>query len=75
MQQQPRVPVVSIDGTPLMPTTPGNARKMLRDGLARPRRNKLGLFYIQMIRPVGAITQPMFLALDQGGKYEGVAVA
>lgn len=75
MQQQPRVPVVSMDNKPLMPTTPGNARKMLKDGIAKTRRNKLGLFYIQMIRPVCAATQPMSLALDPGGKYEGVAVA
>ncbi|MDA8336073.1 MAG: RRXRR domain-containing protein [Peptococcaceae bacterium] len=73
--QQPRVPVVSVDGKPLMPTTPANARKMLRDGVARPRRNKLGLFYIQMTRPVGTAVQPMALSLDPGGKYEGVAVA
>ena len=75
MSQQPRVPVVSMDGQPLMPTTPANARKMLRDGVARPRRNKLGLFYIQMLIPVGTDTQPMALALDPGGKFEGAAVA
>ena len=73
--QQPRVPVVAIDGTPLMPTTPAYARVMLRDRVARPRRNMLGLFYIQMLIPVGTATQPMALGLDPGGRYEGVAVA
>ncbi|MEW6459417.1 MAG: RRXRR domain-containing protein [Bacillota bacterium] len=73
--RQPRVPVVSVDGKPLMPTTPKKARLFLRNGIAKPRRNKLGLFYVQMPRPVGAATQPMALALDPGGKYEGVAVA
>ena len=75
MTLQPRVPVVAIDGTPLMPTTPAHARVMLRDGVARPWRNKLGLFYIQMLIPVGVATQPMAVAVDPGSKHEGVAVA
>ena len=73
--QQPRVPVVAMDGTPLMPTTPAHARIMLRDGVAKAQRNKLGLFYIQMLIPVGTVTQPMALALDPGSKHEGLAVA
>lgn len=73
--QQPRVPVVAMDGTPLMPTTPAHARMMLRDKVAKPMRNKLGLFYIQMLIPVGTATQPMVLALDPGSTHEGVAVA
>ncbi|WP_027717418.1 RRXRR domain-containing protein [Desulfovirgula thermocuniculi] len=70
-----RVPVVGVDGRPLMPTTPRKARLLIRDGLAVPRRNKLGLFYIQMLRPVGTRTQPVALAVDPGAKYDGVAVA
>lgn len=73
--EQPRVPVMSADGKPLMPTTPRKARLMIRDGIAKPRRNKLGLFYIQMLRLVGENTQPMVLAVDPGAKYDGVAVA
>ena len=64
-----------MDGTPLMPTTAAHARVMVRDGVARARRNKLGLFYIQMLIPVGKETQPMALALDPGSRHEGVAVA
>ncbi|RPF49549.1 RRXRR protein [Thermodesulfitimonas autotrophica] len=70
-----RVPVVGVDGRPLMPTTPRKARLMIRDGIAVPRRNKLGLFYVQMLRPVGTKTQPVALAVDPGAKYDGVAVA
>lgn len=70
-----RVPVVSVDGTPLMPTTAAHARLMLKDLVARPRRNKLGLFYIQMRIPVGTETQPMALAIDPGARYDGFAVA
>ncbi|MBE0467210.1 MAG: RRXRR domain-containing protein, partial [Candidatus Desulforudis sp.] len=70
-----RVPVVSVNSKPLMPTTPRKARLLIKDGLAKPRRNELGLFYIQMLRPVGTKAQPMALAVDPGAKYDGVAVA
>lgn len=73
--RQPRVPVVNVDSKPLMPTTPANARKMIKDGLVKPRRNKLGIFYVQMTKPVGTETQAMALAEDPGAKYDGVAVA
>ncbi|RJX20364.1 MAG: hypothetical protein C4570_03910 [Ammonifex sp.] len=73
--EQPRVPVVNVDGKPLMPTTPRKARLLIKDGLAKPQRNKLGLFYVQMTRPVGTKTQPTALAEDPGAKYDGVAVA
>jgi len=74
-EEQPRVSVMSVDGKPLMPTTPKKARMMMRDGLAIPRRNKLGLFYIQMVRSVGEKVQPMAMAIDPGAKYDGVAVS
>ncbi|MCL6559257.1 MAG: RRXRR domain-containing protein [Firmicutes bacterium] len=70
-----RVPVVGVDGKPLMPTTPRKARLFVKDSLAKPRRNKLGLFYIQMLRSIGTKTQPMSLSVDPGAKYDGVAVA
>ncbi len=70
-----RVPVVGVGGEPLMPTTPRRARLLIRDGLAKPWRNKLGLFCIRMLRPVGANTQFMALADDPGAKYDGVGVA
>jgi hypothetical protein len=70
-----RVPVVSVNGKPLMPTTPCRARKMVRDGVAKKCWNKLGVFYIQMLRPVGEVVQDMALAIDPGSKYDGYAVA
>ena len=70
-----RVPVVGVSGEPLMPTIPRKARLLIRDGLAKPRRNKLGLFCIQMTHPVGTRTQFMALAVDPGAKYDGVAIA
>jgi len=69
-----RVPVVSVDGKPLMPTTPAKARKMIRDGVAVGKFNKLGMFYVQMLIPVGDKTQDVSLAVDPGSKYDGYAV-
>ena len=42
-----RVPVVDKDGTPLMPTKASRARRMVRDGKAVGKRNKIGIYYIQ----------------------------
>jgi len=36
-----RIPVVSADGTPLMPCKPAKARKLLRDGKAIKKRSEL----------------------------------
>jgi len=69
-----RVPVVSMEGKPLMPTKPARARKMMRDGVAVGRFNKLGIFYVQMRIPVGDKTQDVCLAVDPGSKYDGYAV-
>ena len=75
MRHQPRVPVVSMDDKPLMPTTPGNARIMIRDGVAKPRRNKLGLFHVRMTIPTRTETNPMVLGVDPGSLHEGLAAA
>lgn len=69
-----RIPVVGIDGEPLMPTTPTRARNLLKGGQAVKAWSKLGIFYIQMIRPVGTETQDVVLGLDPGSKFDGVAV-
>ncbi len=69
-----RVPVVSVDGKPLMPTTPARARKMIKDRVAVGRFNKLGIFYVQMLIPVGDKTQEVDLTVDPGSRYDGYAV-
>jgi RRXRR protein len=43
-----RVPVVDARGVPVMPCTPPKARALLKAGRARPKRNKLGIFYLQL---------------------------
>jgi len=69
-----RVPVVGVDGQPLMPTTPQRARRLLKDGVAEKRWNKLGQFYIRMLLQVGTEKQSICLAVDPGSKWDGVAV-
>jgi len=69
-----RVPVVSVNGKPLMPTKPAKARKMMRDGVAVGKFNKLGIFYVQMQIPVGDRAQDVSLSVDPGSKYDGYAV-
>ena len=43
-----RIPVVDTQGVALMPCTPAKARHLFKQGVARPKRNKLGLFYVQL---------------------------
>ena len=70
-----RVPVVSQEGKPLMPTTPARCRKMLCSGVAEKHWSKEGVFYIQMLIPVGEEAQDMALAIDPGSKYDGYTVS
>jgi len=69
-----KVPVVSKDGRPLMPTNPAKARRMIKDGVAVGKFSKLGMFYVQMKIPVSENTQDVSLAVDPGSKYDGYAV-
>ena len=70
-----RVPVISKDGKPLMPTKPAKARKMIEGGVAKKCWSKTGVFYIQILIPVGEQVQDMALAIDPGSKYDGYAVS
>jgi len=70
-----RVPVVSADGTPLMPCKPAKARKLLRDGKALKRWSRLGIFYIQLaFNPGNPTKQPIAAGADPGSKFEGISV-
>jgi hypothetical protein len=44
-----RVPVISVDNVPLMPTKPSRARRWIKEGKAIGKFNKLGIFYVQLI--------------------------
>lgn len=70
-----RVPVVSADNTPLMPTKPSRARRWIKEGKAIGKFNKLGMFYVQLIaEPSDTQTQEIVIGLDPGKLYSGIAV-
>ncbi len=69
-----RIPVVDTRGVALMPCTPAKARHLLKSGHARPRRNKLGLFYVQLCYEQEPENQPLVVGVDPGSKFEGYSV-
>lgn len=70
-----RVPVIDKDGTPLMPTKCSRARRMVRDGKAIGKFNKVGIYYIQLVdEPSGRERQPISCGNDPGKKYSGIAL-
>lgn len=70
-----RIAVVSVNGTPLSPTTPAKARKLIQSGGAQARRNKLGIFYLQLTTPTREnIPHETVAGIDPGKLYSGVGV-
>jgi RRXRR protein len=69
-----RVPVVDMRGIPLMPCTPPKARALLKAGKARPKRNKLGLFYLQLTYVQEPDQQRLVVGVDPSSKFEGFSV-
>ncbi len=69
-----RIPVMDVRGVPLMPCTPPKARALLKAGKARPKRNKLGLFYIQLTYVQEPNNQMLVVGIDPGSKFEGFSV-
>src|SRR5262249_60454417 len=69
-----RVPVVDACGVPLMPCNPHTARAGLRVGNARPKRNKLGLFYLQLRSAQEPDHQRLVVGIDPGATFEGYSV-
>ena len=70
-----RVPVIDKDGQPLMPCKCSRARRMVRDGKAVGKRNKLGIYYIQLIdEPSGREKQSISAGIDPGKYYSGIGL-
>ncbi len=70
-----RVPVLSPDGQPLMPTKASRARRWLDEGKAKIVQNDLGIFQIQLaIEPSGKDLQDITIGVDPGSSYTGIAV-
>jgi len=70
-----RIAVVSLTGTPLSPTTPARARKLLRSGGALPKHNPEGIFYLQLTTATGTtVPHDTVVGIDPGKLYSGMAV-
>lgn len=69
-----RVPVVSCDEKPLMPTKSSRARKWVKEGKAVGKWSDVGIYYIQLLIPSGEETQPVVVGVDPGKSYAGIGV-
>lgn len=69
-----RVPVISQDGKPLMPTKSPRARKWVKQGKAIGKWSDVGIYYVQLINPAGEETQPVIAGVDPGKSYAGIGV-
>ncbi|NEQ11280.1 MAG: hypothetical protein F6K37_36915 [Moorea sp. SIO4E2] len=70
-----RVPVISPDGKPLMPTKASRARRWLLCGLAVVYPNDLNVFAVQLVnQPSGNQTQDIAIGIDPGKMFSGMAV-
>ena len=70
-----RVPVVNPDNSPAMPCKASRARRMVRDGKAVGKHNKLGIYYIQLVdEPSGKEKQSISTGVDPGKYYSGIGL-
>ncbi|HEY9601096.1 MAG TPA: RRXRR domain-containing protein [Allocoleopsis sp.] len=69
-----RVPVVSQEGKPLMPTKPSRARKWVKEGKVIGRWSDLGIYYVQLLQPAEEETQLVVVGVDPGQSYAGIGV-
>ena len=69
-----RVPVISQDGKPLMPTKSSRARKWVKQGKALGKWSDVGIYYVQLLEPSGEETQPVVVGVDPGKSYAGIGV-
>ncbi len=69
-----RVPVISKDGKPLMPTKASRARCWLTEGKAVIHKNDLQQFAVQLTIDSEEETQPIAVGIDPGKLYSGIGV-
>jgi len=70
-----RVPVVSKEGKPLMPTKPSRARRWVKEGKAVGKWSDLGIYYVQLTTsPSAEEVQPIAVGVLPCKSYSGVGV-
>ena len=69
---QNRVFVIGLNGMPLMPTSPGKARSLLKERKAHVIR--MNPFTIQLDCKTGVASQPLSVGIDTGESNIGIAV-
>ncbi|GAB4185650.1 MAG: hypothetical protein Fur006_24320 [Coleofasciculaceae cyanobacterium] len=69
-----RVPVVSQNGKPLMPTKSSRANKWVKQGKAVGKWSDVGIYYVQLLESSGEETQPVVIGVDPGKSYAGIGV-
>jgi len=69
-----RVPVLSKDGKPLMPTKASRARRWLKEGKAIIHKNDLQQFAVQLTVDSREQTQPVAVGVDPGKLYSGIGL-
>ena len=69
-----RVPVVSYDNKPLMPTKSSRARRWIEEGKAVGKWSDVGIYYVQLKEVSGKETQPVVVGVDPGKSYAGIGV-
>ena len=70
---QPRVPVISLTGTPLMPCHQARANELIRKGKALGRFTN-GIFYIKLTNREEGRVQEVSCGIDPGSMREGFTV-
>ena len=70
-----RVPVLNPDGSCAMPCKASRARRLVRDDKAVGKRNKLGIYYIQLVgEPTGREKQNISAGIDPGKHFGSVGI-